>query len=88
MVVDSVIDDFQYACDYMQEGSSRTRVTRYAALGYMARIALHEGTFRKYHEEISELAGTANSFLEKAVWATDEIMSASQLDIRGKWASD
>lgn len=84
LVVDSVMADLQYACDYMQEGSSRTRVTRYAALGYMARIALHEGTFRKYHEEISELAGTANSFLEKAVWATDEIMSSGQFEITGK----
>lgn len=87
LVVDSVMADLQYACDYMQEGSSRTRVTRYAALGYMARIALHEGTFRKYHEEISELAGTANSFLEKAVWATDEIMSSGQFEITGKGAA-
>lgn len=87
LVVDSVMADLQYACDYMQEGSSRTRVTRYAALGYMARIALHEGTFRKYHEEISELAGTVNSFLEKAVWATDEIMSSGQFEITGKGAA-
>ena len=79
--------DLQYACDYMQEGSSRTRVTRYAALGYMARIALHEGTFRKYHEEVSELAGTANSFLEKAVWATNEIMTSGQFEITGKGAA-
>lgn len=81
LVVDSIMADLQYACDHMAEGSSRTRLTRYAALGYMARIALHEGTFRKYHEEVSDLAGTAASFLEKAVWATREVMQSGQFEI-------
>lgn len=81
LVVDSIMADLQYACDHMAEGSSRTRLTRYAALGYMARIALHEGTFRKYHEEVSDLAGTADSFLEKAVWATREVMQSGQFEI-------
>lgn len=81
LVVDSIMADLQYACDHMTAGSSRTRLTRYAALGYMARIALHEGTFRKYHEEVSDLAGTADSFLEKAVWATREVMQSGQFEI-------
>lgn len=86
LVVDSVMADLQYACDHMLEGSSRTRVTRYAALGYMARIALHEGTFRKYHAELSDLAGTANSFLEKAAWASGEIIESNQFEITGEGA--
>ncbi|WP_455673996.1 RagB/SusD family nutrient uptake outer membrane protein [Phocaeicola sp.] len=87
LVVDSVMADLQYACDYMEEGSSRTRLTRYAALGYMARIALYEGTFRKYHTEVSDLASTANSFLEKAVWASNEIMQSGQFEITGEGAA-
>lgn len=84
LVVENIMADLQYACDNMQESDSRTRLTRYAALGYMARIALHEGTFRKYHAEVSELAGTANSFLEKAVWASNELMQSGKFEITGE----
>ena len=84
LVVDSIMTDLQYACDNMEESSSRTRLTRYAALGYMARIALHEGTFRKYHAEVSDLASTAKAFLEKAVWASNELMKSEQFEITGK----
>lgn len=36
LVVENIMADLQYACDNMQESDSRTRLTRYAALGYMA----------------------------------------------------
>ena len=47
---------------------------RWYAYGLLARIALHEGTFRKYHDEL-ELQSSADQFLEKAVNACEKIMA-------------
>lgn len=86
LIVDSIMADLQYAVDNVAVGSSRTRITKYAALALMARFSLFEGTFRKYHTELN-LTSTANSYLEKAVWATNELMNSGQFQITGKGSS-
>lgn len=85
LVVDSIMADLQYAVDHIKTSDSRTRVTQYAALQLMARIALHEGTFRKYHTELN-LTATADAFLEKAAWAADQLMQTQLFKITGKGA--
>jgi len=82
LVVDSIMQDLDYAVNNVTAGSSRTRVTQYAALALMARVSLFEGTFRKYHPEIN-LQNTANTYLEKAVWATNQLMNSGQFSITG-----
>lgn len=52
LVVDSIMADLAFAATHMKEGESRTQITRWAALAFQARTALHEGTFRKYHDEL------------------------------------
>lgn len=85
LVVDSIMADLQFAVENIQPIDSRTRINRWAALALMARVALYEGTFRKYHTELN-LQGTANTFLEKAVWATNEIMANGGFEITGSGA--
>ena len=53
IVVDSIMADLRFATKNIKAGDSKTRITKMAAFGYMARIALHEGTFRKYHSELN-----------------------------------
>ena len=87
VVVDSIMQDLEYAVANVTAGTSRTRVTKYAALSLLARVALYEGTYRKYHTELN-LQSTANALLERAVWATEQIMAVSpaQYDITGSGA--
>lgn len=85
LVVDSIMNDLQYAVDNIKAIDSRTRINKWAALNLMARVALHEGTFRKYHPEL-KLQNTANTFLEKAVWAANKIMTEGGFAITGTGA--
>lgn len=85
LVVDSIMADLQYAVDHIKTGDSRTRITQYAAYQLMARIALHEGTFRKYHTELN-LTATADALLEKAAWAAKQLMDTDLFEITGTGA--
>ncbi len=72
LVVDSIMADLAFAAANIKSVGHKTTITKNAALLLQARIALHEGTFRKYHTE--EGFSDANSFLEIAAKATDEII--------------
>lgn len=85
LIADSIMADLQYAVEHIKAIESRTYINKWAAYSMMARFALHEGTFRKYHPEIN-LTASANSFLEKAVWATNEIMKSGLFEITGTGA--
>lgn len=52
LVVDSIMADLQYAVEHMKDGDSKTDIFKVVALAEQARIALNEGTFRKYHPEL------------------------------------
>ncbi|MBB2150847.1 RagB/SusD family nutrient uptake outer membrane protein [Pedobacter gandavensis] len=77
LVVDSVLSDLNYAVanikDDAKTNAGRTRVTKWAALALLSRFALHEGTFRKYHDELG-LTADYQRFLNAAVTASDKIM--------------
>ena len=48
MVMDSVLQDINYACDHIMN-RAETTVTPSMALAMKSRICLFEGTYRKYH---------------------------------------
>ncbi|MDR1524111.1 MAG: RagB/SusD family nutrient uptake outer membrane protein [Tannerella sp.] len=88
LVVDSVLADLQFAVDHIKADlGDKTAIHKYAALAHMSRFCLFEGTFRKYHSELS-LQNTANQFLEKAVWASEQLMSSGRFDITGNSGLD
>lgn len=72
LVVDSVMKDLKYAVEHMIDGNSKTKIFKVVALAEQARIALNEGTFRKYHPELQ--LSDYNRFLEIAVAASQRIM--------------
>ena len=78
-VVDFIMEDLQFAIANINDDSSKTRITKMAALALASRIALHEGTFRKYHTELGLSDG--DSFLQQAVQASSAIMSSGNFSI-------
>lgn len=85
VVVDSIMADLEYAVNHiLPDMGNKTRINKWYAYACMARICLHEGTFRKYHDELN-LQSTANDFLLKAKDAALEIMNSGlfQIDMAG-----
>lgn len=81
LVVDSIMADLDYAVQHVSEElGNRTQFSRWYAYAMMARICLHEGTFRKYHAEL-ELQNTADAYLAKAAEAAGKIMESGLFDI-------
>lgn len=79
-VVDKIFADYQYAADNVYSKKVAGGVTRWVVLAYMARHALYEGTFRKYHPELN-LQATAPRFLEMAAKAAKTIMDEGGFSI-------
>ncbi|MBL7972903.1 MAG: RagB/SusD family nutrient uptake outer membrane protein [Prolixibacteraceae bacterium] len=77
LVMDSVLNDIDYACANIKATSDPTRslVTKYVAYALKSRICLFEGTFRKYHTELN-LQNTASAWLDQSVSAAQAVMDA------------
>ena len=74
-IVDKIMEDLEFGVqNILLDIKDRTVYNKWYAYGLLARIALHEGTFRKYHDEL-ELQSSADQFLEKAVNACEKIMA-------------
>lgn len=74
-VVDKIMEDLEFGVqNILPDIKDRTVYNKWYAYGLLARIALHEGTFRKYHNEL-EIQSSADQFLEKAVSACEKIMA-------------
>ena len=89
LVADSVLSDLNYAVENIKPDGTNTRVTKWAALALLSRFALHEGTFRKYHDEI-QLTGDYQRFLDAAIAASAKIMKDGGFSITntGKGGED
>lgn len=81
LIVDSVMADLDFAVKHMSgDMKNKTALNKWYAYAMMARLCLHEGTFRKYHDEL-DLQSTADFYLNKAVEATDAIMKSGLFTI-------
>nr|WP_299382959.1 RagB/SusD family nutrient uptake outer membrane protein [Allomuricauda sp.] len=80
LVVDSLMNDIQFASQNIREDVAYGNINRWMALFLQARIALYEGTFRKYHPELG-LEGTANTYLEIAHNAAKELMDSGNFSL-------
>ena len=67
--------ELDFAVKNMKTGASKTRIFRNVALALQARIALNEGTFRKYHPELG--LNDADRFLNVAVSAAEQLMDGT-----------
>ena len=80
MVMDSVLNDINYACTYLRSSKSEP-INRNVALAFKSRLCLFEGTFRKYHHVNPSTGepwtdnGAPTRFLRECVKASEELMN-------------
>lgn len=82
LVMDSIIADLDYAIQHINTVSddSRSLITPHVAAAFQSRVALFEGTFRKYHTEYN-LQETSKNFLMKAVEAAEMVMNQGRFSL-------
>ncbi len=78
MIMDSILADLDYASENIisKSEASRSLVTKYVAYAFKARVALHEGTFRKYHTNLGLEASAAGLLNQSAIAAKKVIDEA------------
>ena len=88
IVVDSIMADLAFASAHVRARGDVPAGTPYDMVVKLvqARIALHEGTFRRYHPELN-LQGTAADFLTIAADVANEIISSNQFSLAADYAS-
>ncbi|MDF9795618.1 hypothetical protein OKW21_000881 [Catalinimonas alkaloidigena] len=64
-VVQNIMDDFSFAAENVDTESVEGEVNSWVIKTYLARFALYEGTYRKYHPELN-LQTTADEFITVA----------------------
>ncbi|MCD8539951.1 MAG: RagB/SusD family nutrient uptake outer membrane protein [Leadbetterella sp.] len=91
VVMDRVLEDLNFAAENIRNVKNNTSslVTRQVALAYKSRIALYEGTYRKYHTELN-LTSSADWWLNEAADAARKVMDSKQYSLynTGKPESD
>jgi len=73
LVVQKIFEDYDFASKNVKIAQPVGAVNKWVVMAYMARHALHEGTFRKYHPEL-QLESTANNYLLIARDVAKQIM--------------
>lgn len=90
-VMENVLADLNFAAENIRNAKDNTSslITRQVALAYKSRIALFEGTYRKYHTELN-LTSSADRWLNEAADAAKKVMDSKQYSIynTGKPDSD
>lgn len=79
-VVGKIFEDFQFAVDHVFENQPSGAIHKMLVKAEMARAALYEGTFRKYHLELN-LQNTANEYLQIARDQAKQIMDSGRYDV-------
>lgn len=80
MVVDRIFEDFQFAVDHIRADQPDGAVNQWVAMTFMARFALYEGTYRKYHPEL-ELQSSADAYLQSARDLAQQIMDSGRYSL-------
>ncbi len=79
-VVMHIFDDFRYASQHVKDKQPQGAVDKWIVTATMAREALYEGTYRKYHPELG-LESSANEFLQLAASTCEDIMQSGRFSI-------
>jgi len=80
LIIDSIFKDLDFAANNVRESVPAGTPGLWAVKTMYARLALHEGTYRKYHPELN-LQGTANRFLELAKNQANEVMASGKFSL-------
>lgn len=82
LVMDSILADLDFAIAHLPATRNVERVTKWTALALKSRVALYEGTWRKYHTEMG--LPDAAKFLQSAADAALQFINESGYTIYNK----
>lgn len=82
VVMQHVMEDLDFAIANIRDpkDNSSSLVTRQVALAFKSRVALFEGTYRKYHPELG-LGASVTTLLEEAAASAKAVMDAGKYSI-------
>lgn len=80
MVVGKIVEDFEFAANNVDVSVPAGAVNRWLAKAEFARFLLFEGTYRKYHSELS-LESSAAALLQKAADIAKDIMDNGSFNL-------
>ncbi len=75
LVMDSVLADLNFAVANLRQKDQDNTINKDAALALKSRMALFEGTYRKYHTELS--LPDADKYLQEAKTASQTLMTST-----------
>lgn len=79
-VINKIFEDYQFALENVLENQPKGAVNKWVVAAYMSRNALHEGTFRKYHNELN-LQASANKYIQLAAEVSKKIIDSKAFSI-------
>ncbi|WP_018627291.1 RagB/SusD family nutrient uptake outer membrane protein [Niabella aurantiaca] len=85
LIVDSILADMDFAIANVKEKAPGGTPGLWAVKAMYARMALFEGTYRKYHPELS-LQNTAGKFLEIARTQAGDVMASKKFALSAAYA--
>lgn len=87
-IMDKIIEDFDFAIQWLPEKPSKGRMSKDVARQLKARTCLHEATYYKYRPDMNQ--AKVNSWLEQAAKAASDIMKTGKYELytTGKPESD
>ncbi|WP_162417587.1 RagB/SusD family nutrient uptake outer membrane protein [Cyclobacterium roseum] len=79
-VISGIMEDLDFAAAHVWEEVPSGTPGNWAVKAFYARVALYEGSYRKYHEELG-LQGSANDLLTLARDLSEEIMDSGNFSL-------
>jgi len=79
-VVDSIMADMLFASNHVRENVPAGTPGKWAVMAMYARMALYEGSYRKYHPELS-LQSSASTFLDTAEAVAGRIIGSGKFHV-------
>lgn len=87
IVVEQIISDLKDAINKLKTNDGVCAINKYAAQALLARVALYEGTYRKYHK-----LGSEEEFLKVAATVSEELINSNLYKLsssyKDKYVSD
>lgn len=95
LIIDKIFEDYEFASQHVRDFSLQSTsnsenrtgaVNKSVVLAFKARHALYEGTYRKYHSELS-LQSTADKYLQIARDASKQIIDGGKYQLHDDYAA-
>ncbi|WP_460544062.1 RagB/SusD family nutrient uptake outer membrane protein [Echinicola sediminis] len=84
LVMENIMVDLEYAAENVRDLVPSGTPDVWAVKTFYARVALYEGTYRKYHGELG-LENTSKGFFQKARDVAKEIMDSGNFSVHGDY---